>query len=52
VIDRRTSDDEGRRFSLPSGLALDRKNRVLYVVSSGSNVVSKLRLGPPAGKRS
>lgn len=52
VIDRRTSDDEGRRFSLPSGLALDRKNRVLYVVSSGSNVVSKLRLGPATGKRS
>ena len=47
LIDRRTSDGEGRRFSLPTGLALDRKGRVLYVVSTGSNTVSKLVI--PAG---
>jgi tripartite motif-containing protein 71 len=47
VIDRRTSDDLGRRFSLPTGLALDRKDRVLYVVGTGNNTVSKLAV--PAG---
>lgn len=47
VIDRRTSDNQGRRFSLPTGLALDRKNRVLYVVNTGTNTVSKLPV--PAG---
>jgi DNA-binding beta-propeller fold protein YncE len=48
LIDRRTSDREGRRFSLPTGLALDRKSRVLYVVNTGSSSVSKLPvpLGP------
>jgi DNA-binding beta-propeller fold protein YncE len=49
LIDRRTSDREGRRFSLPTGLALDHKTRVLYVVNTGSSTVSKLPvpLGAP-----
>jgi DNA-binding beta-propeller fold protein YncE len=50
LIDRRTSDDQGRRFSLPTGLALDRKDRVLYVVSTGSNTVSKLAVGAGGAK--
>jgi sugar lactone lactonase YvrE len=52
VMDRRTSDDEGVRFSLPTGLALDRKARILYVVSTGRNAVSKLHVGRSPGKRS
>jgi DNA-binding beta-propeller fold protein YncE len=48
LMDRRTSDDEGRRFSIPTGLALDRKTRALY---TGSNVISKLRLAAGHGKR-
>jgi DNA-binding beta-propeller fold protein YncE len=42
LIDRRTTDADGQRFSLPTGLALDRKHRVLYVVNTGSSRVSRL----------
>lgn len=52
VMNRRTSDDEGLRFSLPTGLALDRKARVLYVINTGRNAVSKLPLGRVPVKRS
>ena len=44
LVERRTSDDEGRAFSNPSGLALDPRNRVLYVVNSGANTVSRIKL--------
>jgi len=44
VVERRSTDDNGNRFSLPTGLALDPTKRVLYVVSSGTNAVSAIRL--------
>ncbi len=50
VVDRRTAGDDGRRFSLPTGLALDAGRRVLYVVNAGNNTVVRLRL--PGGKTS
>jgi DNA-binding beta-propeller fold protein YncE len=43
-IQRWTKDDAGQNFSRPTGLAIDKKNRILYVVNSDSNSVSKLRL--------
>ena len=44
VTERRNADDEGRRFSLPTGLAFDGKNRLLYVVSSGKNAIGKISI--------
>jgi len=44
VVLRRETDDRGGHFSLPCGLALDRKARALYVVNSGTNTVSRLAL--------
>ena len=44
VTERRNADDQGRRFSLPTGLALDVKNRALYVVSSGNNTIAKISI--------
>ncbi|HSS45438.1 MAG TPA: DUF2298 domain-containing protein, partial [Thermoanaerobaculia bacterium] len=41
---RRTQDDAGREFSGPTGIAIDRKNRLLYVINSGNNTVSKFKL--------
>ncbi len=38
------SGDDGVRFASPTGLAIDRKNRILYVVNSGSSSISKSRL--------
>jgi len=38
------SDDAGEHFSRPTGVALDRKNRILYVINSGNNTVSKRKL--------
>ena len=42
----------GRRlrppFAAPTGIAIDRKNRILYVVNSGDNFISKKKL--PQGK--
>lgn len=52
VMERRTAGDDGRRFSLPTGLALERKSRVLYVVNSGSSTLSTIHLGAAAEKRS
>ncbi len=42
-------DDAGRELSRPSGVAIDRKNRLLYVINSGNNRVSKIQL--PGGRR-
>jgi YYY domain-containing protein len=36
-----TSDDDGRPFQRPTGLALDRKRDILYVVNSSNNTVSR-----------
>lgn len=41
---RWTADDAGEKFSNPRGVALDRANRVLYVVNSGKNSVTKLKV--------
>jgi DNA-binding beta-propeller fold protein YncE len=44
---RRPADDAGKPFARPTGIALDAKRGVLYVVNSGNNTVSRLAL---AGK--
>jgi tripartite motif-containing protein 2/3/tripartite motif-containing protein 71 len=41
---RRTTDDAGKPFVKPTGIALDSKRAVLYVVNSGNNTVSHLAL--------
>jgi YYY domain-containing protein len=41
---RWVADDQGKKFSQPTGLALDRENSVLYVINSGNSTVSKLQL--------
>jgi YYY domain-containing protein len=40
-VDRRSVDDSNRPLSRPTGVALDRKNRILYVVNSGNGTISK-----------
>ncbi len=45
---RWTADDTGARFLRPTGLALDRKNRILYVVNTDSDSVGKLKLSRKA----
>jgi DNA-binding beta-propeller fold protein YncE len=44
------ADDEGRKLSAPTGLALDARASVLYVVDKGANTVSKLALTPKKAK--
>ena len=44
-----TRDDAGQELSKPTGLSIDRKNRLLYVINSGSDRVSKFKL--PERKR-
>src|SRR5262249_1349674 len=34
----------GAAFSRPTGVALDRKERLLYVINSGNNTVSRIQL--------
>ncbi len=41
---RLVADEAGRKFENPTGIALDRKNRILYVVNSGNASVSKISL--------
>ncbi len=41
---RWTTDPSGAKFARPTGLAIDRKRRMLYVVNSGNNTVSKVPL--------
>ena len=41
---RWTADDAGEKFSLPRGIALDRRTRTLYVVNSGKNAVTRLKV--------
>lgn len=43
-IKRWTADDEGRKFVRPTGVAVDRKGRVVYVVSTDGSFVSKIKL--------
>jgi DNA-binding beta-propeller fold protein YncE len=44
-----SSDDSGTPFARPTGIALDGKQGILYVVNSASNGVSKIHL--PGGKK-
>jgi DNA-binding beta-propeller fold protein YncE len=44
-----THDDAGQDLSRPAGVAIDRKNRLLYVINSGNNRISKIEL--PGGRR-
>jgi DNA-binding beta-propeller fold protein YncE len=44
IVRRWDSDDQGTKFARPTGLALDRKNSVLYVMNSGSNTIVGLKL--------
>ena len=44
VLRRIVADEAGRKFENPTGIAIDRKNRILYVVNSGNASVSKIPL--------
>ena len=45
VVKRRIETDEaGNRLASPTGVAIDRKTRILYVVNSGNASISKIRL--------
>ncbi len=50
ILVRRDADDAGQRFSNPTGVALDRKNRILYVVNSGNSSIAKLKLSERKGR--
>jgi YYY domain-containing protein len=47
---RLLADGAGKAFSRPTGLALDRKNRMLYVINSGNSSVATIPL-PERKKR-
>src|SRR5262249_30749149 len=38
------TDEPGQKLSRPTGVAIDHKNRLLYVINSGNNTVSKIRM--------
>jgi DNA-binding beta-propeller fold protein YncE len=44
AIGRWTVDQAGKAFAKPTGLAIDRRRSILYVVNSGSSTVSSIRL--------
>src|SRR5437879_4310756 len=44
VGNRWRSDDSGRPFARPTGIALDGRQGILYVVNSATNVVAKIVL--------
>ncbi len=44
TLGRWTADDSGKPFSRPTGVAIDRRKSILYVVNSGSNTVTFVRL--------
>ena len=37
-------DEAGQKFNGPTGIALDRKHRILYVVNTGNSSISKIPL--------
>jgi DNA-binding beta-propeller fold protein YncE len=47
-LNRWTTDEAGHKLVWPSGIALDQKNKLLYVVNTGNSTISLLRL---PGKR-
>jgi sugar lactone lactonase YvrE len=50
LLRRHDADDTGKSFSNPTGVALDRKDRILYVVNSGTSSVAKLKLSERKGR--
>jgi DNA-binding beta-propeller fold protein YncE len=44
VLERIAADEAGRKFENPTGIAIDRKNRILYVINSGNASVAKISL--------
>jgi len=44
VLRRWDADDAGKKFVKPTGLALDSRTGVLYVVDAGANTVAAVRL--------
>ncbi len=44
VVQRWTVDEAGKKFEHPTGIGLDPKRRILYVVNAGNSSVSKLPL--------
>jgi tripartite motif-containing protein 71 len=43
-VRRWLQDDAGRKFDRPTGIAIDSKNRVLYVVNTDSSTIVRLKL--------
>lgn len=43
-LKRWTADDEGRKFVRPTGVAVDRKGRAVFVLSTDGNFVSRIKL--------
>ena len=39
-----TKDDAGLELARPAGVVIDRKNRLLYLINSGNNKVSRFEL--------
>ena len=44
VLKRWVTDEAGQKFENPTGITLDRKRRILYVINSGNSSVSKIPL--------
>ena len=44
LLRRITEDGAGRTFANPTGIAIDRKNRILYVVNSGNASIATIAL--------
>ena len=44
VVQRWTVDEAGRKFENPTGIGLDPKRRILYVINAGNSSVAKLPL--------
>ena len=44
VLQEWETDEAGQKFENPTGIGLDRKHRILYVVNSGNSSISKIRL--------
>ena len=42
---RLTADEAGKAFENPTGIAIDPKDRILYVVNSGTGSIARLKLG-------
>ncbi len=42
---RLIADRSGKKFDNPTGIAIDPKNRILYVVNSGTGSIARLELG-------